>query len=206
MSYEPHKDLHVGKAHRHAKDTVSQAGSYFRNALWLLGGGGVKMLVPKCLLVHSASNTHLQDMENWLLRTYQIKAQFLINLVQKDGSLHNALIFSRDSSNPNIIEPHRFWVPNSTSIQRHVSILPFWAFNFSFCFTLTLEPWVHWRKQKGRNAGALFNVKLTELQSARGIRTHIVYFSAHNMSCKLKKWLHISPRLSEVVKMLSISN
>lgn len=62
--------------------------------------GDVKMLVPKCLLVHSASNTHLQDMENWLLRTYQIKAQFLINLVQKDGSLHNALIFSRDSSNP----------------------------------------------------------------------------------------------------------
>lgn len=81
------------------------------------------MLVPKCFLVHSASNTHIQDMENWLLRTYQIKARFLINLVQKDGSLHNALIFSRDSSNPYIIEPRRFWVPNSTSIQRHISIL-----------------------------------------------------------------------------------
>lgn len=58
------------------------------------------MLVPKCLLVHSASNTQIQDMENWLLRTYQIKARFLINLVQKDGSLHNSLICSRDSSNP----------------------------------------------------------------------------------------------------------
>lgn len=109
------------------------------------------MLVPKCLLVHSASNTHIQDMENWLLRTYQIKARFLINLVQKDGSLHNALIFSRDSSNPYITEPHRFWVPNSTSIQRHISILGL------------------------------------QLKSARGIRTHIVYFSAHNMSCELKK-------------------
>lgn len=86
-------------------------------------GGGVKMLVPKCFLVHSASNTHIQDMENWLLRTYQIKARFLINLVQKDGPLHNSLIFSRDSSNPYIIEPRRFWVPNSTSIQRHISIL-----------------------------------------------------------------------------------